>query len=96
MNETESHSSSLSKFLKQLLFVFNGAGKKKKERKEKRKQCIPETLRKTSRREASAASHRRGSWGRASQTFYAKTPNKRGEENIAPGTSGSIKINENR
>lgn len=39
MNETESHSSSLSKFLKQLFFVFNGAGKKKKERKrEKRKE----------------------------------------------------------
>lgn len=37
VNETESHSSSLSKFLKQLLFVFNGAVKKKKKKKREKK-----------------------------------------------------------
>lgn len=73
MNETESHSPSLSKFLKQLLFVFNGAAKK---RKKKRKQYIPETLQKTNRREASAA-YWGESWGRTSQTFMPRHLNKK-------------------
>lgn len=82
MRDTESHPPSLLKFLKQPLVVCNGVRKKKNT---ERKQCIPETLQKTDRRQAGAATG--GDPGEGFSDAITEPPPQTGRGR--PGTRGA-------
>lgn len=87
MSDTETHSPSFPKFLKQLLFVFNGAAKK--EKRKENSTFLKHYKRPTDEKQGSRLER---ILGKGSLNFGTKTPQQK-EENkrIALGDTGKQK-----